>query len=277
MTEPAWDAATLAVALERDDPAPLSVQLYQQVRELILGGRLTPGQRLPSTRSLAVELGVSRTTTVTAFDQLAAEGFVEGRRGSGAFVAELPWGLPTVGEGDAGKDRRHPVAAVLAGNSGLTGRPFDLGLPDAASFPTLAWSRALSKSWRSPDRDMFLGAPGGYPPLRRAIADHLRIVRGVPCDWRQVIVTASATESIDLVARGLLREGDAAWIEDPGYTKTRGALATGGLRSVPVPVDADGLDVDAGKRIAPSRNDATAISLAALSTALAALPARAAS
>lgn len=251
MAEPASDAATLAVALERDDPAPLSVQLYRQVRDLILGGRLTPGQRLPSTRSLAAELGVSRTTTVTAFDQLAAEGFVEGRHGSGAFVAELPQGLPRVGDGKAGINRGHSIAAGSSDGSGLAGRPFDLGAPDAAAFPSLAWSRALARSWRRPGRDMFFGAPGGYPPLRRAIADHLRIIRGVPCDWRRIIVTASATESIELVARGLLREGDSAWIEDPGYTKTRGALATGGLRSVPVPVDGDGLDVEAGKRTAP--------------------------
>ncbi len=255
MAEPASDAATLAVALERADSAPLSVQLYQQIRDLILGGRLIPGQRLPSSRSLAAELGVSRTTTVTAFDQLAAEGFVEGRHGSGAFVAELPQGLPlglpTVGQGEAGQGGGHSIVSGKSGNAGLLGRPFDLGAPDAGSFPSLAWSRALAKSWRRPGREMFYGAPGGYPPLRRAIADHLRIVRGVPCDWRQVIVTASATESIELVARGLLREGDDAWIEDPGYTKTRGALATGGLRSVPVPVDGDGLDVDAGKRLAP--------------------------
>lgn len=251
MPEPTSDAATLAVALERDDPAPLSVQLYRQVRDLILEGRLAPGRRLPSTRSLAAELGVSRTTTVTAFDQLAAEGFVEGRHGSGAFVAELPQGLPRVAASEAGTGLGRPRAVGPAGDIGLAGRPFDLGAPDAAAFPALAWSRALARSWRRPGRDMFFGTPGGHPPLRRAIADHLRIIRGVPCDWRQVIVTASATESIELVARALLSEGDAAWIENPGYTKTGGALATGGLRSVPVPVDADGLDVDAGKRMAP--------------------------
>ena len=198
-----------------------------------------------------MEQGVSRTTAVTAYDQLAAEGFLDSRRGAGVFVAELPQGLLTGAAAPlAGRDV--PVVAAVAGTQPrLPGRPFDLGAPDPAEFPVGPWSRALARSWRSPDRQMFHGAPGGYPPLRRAIAEHLRLVRGVPCDWRQVIVTASATESIELVARGLLSPGDAAWVEDPGYSKAGSALATAGLRPVPVPVDSDGLDVAEALRAAP--------------------------
>ncbi len=250
MSKPA--GATLALSLDRASPLPLSLQLYRQVRDLILGGRLPPGRRLPATRSLAAELGISRTTAVTAYDQLSAEGFLEGRRGSGVFVAELPERPLRRAPLDPGKDA-DPLPPSAAGSQPrLPGRPFDLGAPDPDAFPAGAWSRALARSWRRPDVQMLFGTPGGFAPLRRAIADHLRLVRGVPCDWRQVIVTASATESIELVARGLLRTGDAAWVEDPGYPKTHSALAAAGMRPVPVPVDAGGLDVIAGRQAAPN-------------------------
>ncbi len=241
--------ATPALALDRTAATPLSLQLYRQIRDLILSGRLAPGRRLPASRSLAAELGISRTTAVTAYDQLSAEGFLEGRQGAGMYVADLPTQSAPRQDGANGA-RRKPVP-VAGPQPRLPGRPFDLGAADPAAFPAGPWSRALARSWRSPDSQMFYGGAGGYEPLRRAIADHLRLVRGVPCDWRQVIVTASATESIELVARALLRNGDAAWVEDPGYPKTHSALATVGLRPVPVPVDADGLDVDAGRRAAP--------------------------
>lgn len=248
MPEP--DFPTPALSLDRDDAAPLSVQLYRQFRDLILSGRLPPGRRLPSTRALAAEQGVSRTTAVTAYDQLVAEGFLDSRRGAGVFVAELPQGLLKKAAAPAVRDGPAPVA-VAGTQPRLPGRPFDLGAPDPAEFPAGPWSRALARSWRSPDRQMFHGAAGGFPPLRRAVAEHLRLVRGVPCDWRQVIVTASATESIELVARGLLSPGDAAWVEDPGYSKAQSALATAGLRPVPVPVDTGGFDVTTALRAAP--------------------------
>lgn len=255
MTAPTPDATALAIALDRTDRLPLSVQLYWAIRDLILTGRLDPGHRLPSTRSLALELGVSRTTTVTAFDQLAAEGFLEGRRGSGAFVAEMPQGLlrgtSPEPELDPAGGSAEPPAVIGAAKSGPPGRPFNLGAPDVAAFPVRSWSRGLAKSWRRPEADLYFGAPGGFQPLRRAIADHLKIVRGVPCDWHQVIVTASTAESIELVARGLLGVGDRAWIEDPGYRKAGMALEMAGLRAVPVAVDADGLDVEAAKRAVP--------------------------
>ncbi|MGH3145626.1 MAG: PLP-dependent aminotransferase family protein, partial [Rubrobacter sp.] len=249
------------VSLNPTSDAPYYRQLYEGVRSAILSGLLPVGTRLPSTRTLATELGVSRTTAVTAFDQLLAEGYLEGKVGSGTFVAgSLPDDLLSVRErvecesGPARSGRRlsgrgamlaaTPATAVRDRGSPRAFRP---GVPALDEFPYAVWRRISGKVWRRPSGGLLgYGDPAGYWPLREAISGHLRTARGVRCLPEQVIVVSGSQQALDLAARVLLDPGDAVWVEDPGYTGARGALSGAGARLVPVPVDGEGLEVEKG-------------------------------
>lgn len=234
-------AAFVSVALDPDQDAPLYVQLFEQVRDLILAGRLTARQRLPSTRALAEDLNVSRTTTLAAYEQLMSEGYIEGRQGSGVYVAALlPEDLllartPRNSDPDVpspGKTRVAPGPAIV---------PFDPGAQDARLFPFAEWSRHLARTWRAPDADLLHHKDSfGHEPLRSAIAAHLRDMRGVDCQPSQVVITASAAESVAIVARTVTRAGDTVLIEDPGYPATRRALEGVGATVAPLLVDDQG-------------------------------------
>jgi GntR family transcriptional regulator/MocR family aminotransferase len=255
-------APLLALHVDRGLRVPLHRQLYDQVRDVILSGRLSPGARLPSARALTGELGVSRNTVITAFDQLLSEGYIEGRTGSGTYVSNV---LP-----DALLAARDPVAAAPArgGRAKLSRRgrrlagalierrrsyqAFAPGFPELDHFPFDVWGRLLAKWWRRPDRALLRdGAPAGYRPLRQAIADHLAAFRAVRCDADQVIVVSGTQQAITLVAQLLFDEGARAWVEEPGYPGLRAALTASGLTPAAVPVDAEGIDVAAGEALAP--------------------------
>jgi GntR family transcriptional regulator/MocR family aminotransferase len=125
-------------------------------------------------------------------------------------------------------------------------------VPAVDEFPLKVWRRLAGEFWRRPPRgSLGYGEPGGYRPLRMAIAEHLRAYRAVKCTWEQVIVVSGSQQALDLCARLLLDEGDGAWIEDPCYLGARAALSANGARLVPVPVDGEGLDVAAGEALAP--------------------------
>jgi GntR family transcriptional regulator / MocR family aminotransferase len=247
------------ITLDRNGPTPLHRQLYEQLRASILGGQLGATTRLPSTRTLADELGVSRTTTLLAYEQLRDEGYLDGRIGAGTTVTPLPSQAPRRSRSQA----RLGLSARGATIAGATwpaderrqDRPhaFQLGMPDIAHFPWRLWAQALAQRARAGlaappgERD-----PAGYRPLRAAIAAYLAMARGVRCAPEQVIVVAGAQAAFDLASRLLLDPGDAVWFEDPGYPGARAALLGAGARPVPVPVDAGGLDVDAGQRLNPT-------------------------
>jgi GntR family transcriptional regulator / MocR family aminotransferase len=253
------------LGLDRGVGVPLHRQLYEGLREAILSGRLRPGARLPSTRTLADDLGASRNTVLAAFGQLLAEGYVEGRVGAGTTVAStLPETLLRAHPETRGTERpgRRPRlsrrgalivgtrAAVVRGAPAA--RPFRPGLPGLELFPFDLWTRLLARRWRRVPRQLLdYGDPAGYAPLREAIAAYLREARAVRCDAGQVIVVTGAQQAVDLAARVLLDPGDTAWVEDPGYPGARGALVAAGIRLAPVPVDGDGLDVGRGARQAP--------------------------
>ncbi|WP_163990006.1 PLP-dependent aminotransferase family protein [Pyxidicoccus caerfyrddinensis] len=243
---------------------PLHRQLYERLREAILSGALAPRSRLPSTRTLSRELGVSRGTVEGAFAQLDAEGFLERRVGSGSVVA-LPEHARLPRSVAATPGRRNGVPA----RSGLSRRgqrlsrdvlppeprdvqPFTPCLPALDLFPTRLWGRAVAKQARllGPE-SMTAGESAGFRPLREAIAAHLGTARGVRCAWRQVLVLASTQQALDLSARLLLDEGDPVWLEEPGYLGARAAFESSGARVFPVPVDAEGLRVEVGTRRAP--------------------------
>lgn len=259
-------AAVLPVTLERNGPDPLHRQLYDQLRETILTGRLSAGARLPSTRALARDLGVSRNTVTAAFDQLLAEGYLEGRVGAGSFVtSELPEEVLSVETGQAsgraavdesprrrGLSRRGERLAALRRRGPRRSLAFAPGLPDLAGFPFDIWSRLMTRAWRRPPMDLLANTePAGYLPLRRAIAEYVRTARGVRCTAEQVIVVSGAQQAIGIAAHVLMDEGDVALIEDPGYPGVRGALLAAGARLVGGPVDEEGFDIAAAAVRAP--------------------------
>lgn len=258
---PAW------VVLEAGSGVPFYRQLYEGIREAILSGRLPPRTRLPSTRAVAAELGVSRTTVVAAFGQLLAEGYLEGRTGSGTFVAPLlpeellgvrrrtEDGRRAARSGRALSRRGARISATPTSMARDRGAPraFRPGVPALEEFPFGAWRRLASRAWRRPEPGLLgYGDPAGYFPLRRVISEHLGPARAVRCEPGQIIIVSGSQQALDLCARVLLDPGDAAWVEDPGYRGARAALIGAGARPVPVPVDAQGLDVEAGIRLEPA-------------------------
>jgi GntR family transcriptional regulator/MocR family aminotransferase len=238
----------------------LQQQIYASIRRAILDRIVAPGARLPSSRALAVDLGVSRTTTLLAVQQLQAEGYLTARRGSGTSVAaELPDDLLQRRGVPLPSKARHPAlsrrgAAVVASPHGaerLSGPPraFRLGTPAVDLFPLGAWSRLVNRRLRSVTAaQLDYGDPAGFRPLREAIAGHVQTARGTRCSAEQVLIVAGAQQGFELVCRLLLDPGDRVWMEEPGYPGARSALRAAGARIVPVPVDAEGLDVGAGAR-----------------------------
>jgi GntR family transcriptional regulator / MocR family aminotransferase len=260
MPKRAHEAPLPAVALDPGGVLPLHRQLYFGIRGAILDGRLRPGLRLPSTRALAAELGVSRNTVLAAFEQLAAEGYLDGRTGAGSYVSRrlpeetLNARVPRPARGHGGSAAPGPSArgARLAGlgRNWTRPRPFAPGVPELAQFPFEEWARLLARRWRRPRTDFLVGGePAGYRPLRVALADHLSSARAVACEAEQVIVTSGTQQALDLVTRVMLDPGDPVWVEEPGYPVTAAALIAAGARLVPVPVDDEGLAVAAGRAL----------------------------
>ena len=249
---------TLPIRIEGDGGQTLQEQIYGSIRRCILEGLIAADQRLPSTRALAAELGVSRTTVLLAVESLHAEGYLVSRRGAGTFVAEeLPDDRPRP-EPRAVVERapgaRHPLlsargqalAAIRGPDRRGTGppRPFRLGTPALDLFPVEVWSRLARQCLGAATRSRLDYAPlAGLAALREAIAEQVRS-RGTRCEPEQVIVTAGAQRALDLVFHVLLDPGQPVAIEEPGYPGAQSALLAAGARMVPVPVDHDGMQVE---------------------------------
>jgi len=242
------------------ESGPLWVQIHRQLRSAILGARLPPGARLPSTRTLAHDLGVSRTSTESAFAQLEAEGFLARRVGAGTYVARVREALPArrkasrVGASGARatlSNRGRAMACARACDEPTEPRAFDAGLPALEAFPWRTWRRLLARRSRQSERDLMgYGDPAGHPALRDAVAAYVTTARGVACEPDQVVILTSSQQALDLSARLLLDPGDEVWLEDPGYLGARLAFEAAGARLCPVPVDDAGLDVGAGQSAA---------------------------
>jgi GntR family transcriptional regulator/MocR family aminotransferase len=256
----------LTLALDPKAPAPLFRQVYDGLRTAILAGRLTPGTRLPASRGLARELNVARNTVLNAYEQLLAEGYLEGRLGSGTYVPHalpddlLRAGPPPVRDRPPAGTRRSlsrrgtalARARVSVAQTAPKLRPFRPGVPSFDDFPFELWGRLVARRWRRPPPELLsYGDPAGYRPLREAIATHVQVARAVRCTADQVVIVTGSQQGLDLTARVLLDPGESAWIEDPLYPGTRGAFQGADVRFVPVPVDRDGLDVAAGAARCP--------------------------
>jgi GntR family transcriptional regulator/MocR family aminotransferase len=244
--------------IDRGGSGPLFRQIYAEVRDAIAVRALRPGARLPSTRELAQRLGVSRASTVAAYEQLTAEGWIEGRVGSGAYVSvELPAPFPPSGPRPApGPLRYAPDAenlfAPLKAGPEAGEEPFTMGLALMDARSQDVWRRLTHRSVRrfSPVHFGYTD-PRGLPELRRGLAEYLRGARGLRCEAEQVLITAGTQQAIDLAIRLLLKPGDEVWVEDPSYPMTFRALQAAGLKTIPVPVDEQGLIVAEGLRRAP--------------------------
>ena len=256
----------ILIALDPKARDSLTRQIYRALRDGILAGRLTGGLRLPSTRALAADLGVSRNTVVSAFDQLLAEGYIESRVGRGTRVSQTmpdhllharararPRQTPVALAGEPSRrgtalvDHAKPKSSI----QGATG-PFAPGVPALDLFPWQTWARLVANRARQLD-----AASGGYAnafgygPLREAVARYVAVARGVSCTADQVVIVNGSQQGLDLIARVVTDPGDSAWIEDPGYHGALGAFVAAGLRVTGVPVDADGMSVVAGRVGAP--------------------------
>jgi GntR family transcriptional regulator/MocR family aminotransferase len=240
--------------LDRSRPG-LGDQLTSALRAAIADGRLTPGARLPSSRQLAADLRVSRGVVVGAYEQLVAEGRLLSERGTGTSVADTPGApcsapLQTPG-GRAGGVYRGAEQSLLNTHAGAFGAnlPADLrpGQPDLTAFPRTAWRRAYEQVLAAATpADLGYSDATGAPRLRQTLADYLGRVRAARLTADDVVVTTGAAQAFSLIAHHLKSTGaDRIGIEEPGSPGIRVHLEAQGLRLVPIPVDDDGLDVDA--------------------------------
>jgi GntR family transcriptional regulator/MocR family aminotransferase len=258
---------SLAAAGMTLDPAsgvPVSRQIYDRIRAAILSGQMKPGLRLPSSRALAAELGVSRTTTVAAYERLRNEGYLDGHVGAGTTVALLAVPRPAAparapspqrprlsGQGARLADVRWQARRAM--ESPGSGPPaFPVGRPALDAFPAGLWGKVVARrARRAPGSILHYQHPAGFWPLREAIAAYAGMARGVRCTPEQVLIVTGAQAGLSLTARLLLDPEDQAWMEDPGYYGARGAIISAGATPVPMPVDGNGLDVAGAQRLAP--------------------------
>lgn len=250
--KPGVAGVVLGLSLRKGSGDSYSKQLYCELRGLILSGQLAPGQRLPSTRILGHEIGLSRNTVMAVYEQLQAEGYISSLVGSGSRVSEhLPQELlastsvaPVPGEARTATTSLRSQAVQNLATARTTWLPaFSPGMPAIDQFPFATWSRLLAKEWKDPGLGALTNDPGGYWPLRENIANYVRGARGVTCDADQVIVLSGNREGTELAARVLLDDGEAAIVEDPGFPGVRSALAAAGVHTIPLRSDCDGLVV----------------------------------
>jgi GntR family transcriptional regulator/MocR family aminotransferase len=250
-----------------DGAGPLYSQIYRALRAEILARRLAPATRLPSTRALAADLGVSRNVAMLAYEQLLGEGYAEARIGSGTIVARaLPgqWTPPSGGATlrAAGASLGAPPRLARAGTRAVeiarrtrlhwdlrgADQPYDFrfGRPAFGDFPHALWCRALGRRARGARRrDLDYGPPEGRLELREVLADRLRRQRGIDITARQIVVVNGSQQALDLVTRVLVNPGDRVLIEEPHYLGARWVFAAGGAELVPAIVDDDGMRVPA--------------------------------
>ena len=251
---------TFYLSLVAVDPAakrPLYRQIYQGLREAITDGRLKAETKLPSTRDLAAIWGVSRNTLRNAFDQLIAEGFLEAIVGHGTFVVEQMRHVTPLASPVSAK-RIRPISRIgealeplgrslNKNNSGSTA--FAIGAPGLDIFPYKVWNRIANRCLqRSHQLDTHFY---GMPSLREAIASYLTSARGLHCAPEQIHIVPGAVSGILIATLALLNPGDLVWMEDPGYINVSGLLRYRGANIMPIPVDADGLNVQIGLEQAP--------------------------
>ncbi len=253
-----------SIHIDRNSNRKIGVQLYMGLKDLLLTQGIKPGERLPASRTLASEVGVSRTTVVDAVDRLISEGLLEARVGSGTYVSDtLSKSRPA---GTAEPKAKGPAAEPRLSRAARDAQhqfmprswlphqaqPFITALPALDLFPMAHWSRISSRHWRGGrEAVMGYGHPFGHKGLREAIATHLNAVRGIRSDPEQILIVGGAQQAFFLIGLLLLNPGERVWFENPGAIGARNAFVATGADLVPVDVDEEGLDVEDGMRRAP--------------------------
>ena len=250
------DVSSLQLALhERAPDTTLTHWLYQELRRAILDRRLLPGTRLPATRDFALQYGVSRGTVVTVFEQLQAEGYLIGRVGAGTRINERL--SQDVVKKSAPQSRARklpgPIRGLPTSRPARAFRPYE---PALTEFPVQIWARVAGRRLRRSSSSLLAGGdPRGYAPLREAIAAYLGSSRGVNCSADSVVIVSGVQQGLDLIARLLIKPGDAVWVEDPGYFGAIAAFRQAGARIIPVPVDEGGpLGIARKKTVQPGKS-----------------------
>jgi len=239
---------------------PLHRQLYEALRRAILDGKLVAGDRLPSSRELTQDLKLSRNTVVAALNQLAVEGYLVSHVGSGTYVHDnVPRAQGRSSQVRASTrlaqlSRRGTALSTTYCATQLEVQPFTPGLADFSAFPVALWQRLQNKHWRMTYPEMLdYSYSGGHAPLRRAVADYLRVFRSVPLEVEQVLITSGTQQSLELCAQLLGDHGDTVWLEDPAYWGAIKAFMATGLSAHPVKVDEQGMAPTAADEKHPPR------------------------
>jgi GntR family transcriptional regulator / MocR family aminotransferase len=239
---------------------PLHRWFYDELRAAILEKRLAPGARLPATRDLAKQYRLSRATVVRAFEQLESEGYVEGKVGAGTYVARvLPDELLQVGRRSAGRGLGRTRRVRWSGYASRLrlfpaanlrpARAFRANQAALDAFPTTLWAQVAARRLRRASAQLLAGGEAlGYRPLRQAVAEYLNTSRGVKCTAEQVLIISGVQEGLERAAHLLLNPGDPVWVEEPGYPGAAIVFRAVGARLCPVPVDSEGLSLEAGQR-----------------------------
>ncbi|MDE1993012.1 MAG: PLP-dependent aminotransferase family protein [Rhizobiaceae bacterium] len=229
------------------DGQPIYLQICARFKAAIAQGHLRPGDRVPSVRSLASELGLSRGTATLAYQLLAEEGYFEFRGAAGTFVD-----FRHAQRAEKRSKNPAPPAEDRSGSPSNDLRPLRLGLPALDAFPRKTWNRLVGRHSRRMDAgDLAYPDSSGHGPLRERIAAYLGVSRGIVCSPDQVFITSGHRATLNLILRTLSRPDDIFWFEEPGYLIVREFLLSNGARLQPVAVDRDGLDVAAGVESAP--------------------------
>jgi len=258
-------AGTLSpvIVVDRRAQRPLHRQIYDGFREGILGRRLRPGQQVPSSRALASELGLSRIPILSAYSQLLAEGYFESRSGAGTFVStSLPEHLLSIEyRGNGALSKSLSGSRRLSDRSAILPRfnpaPWLFGWGAFAvsqlaldHFPFRIWSSLMTRHCRRIRvSSLHFSDPAGSLEFRKAIASYLRTSRAVNCEPEQILIVNGSQQALEISARALLDRGDRVWMEEPGYMLARQVLQMAGCELIPVPVDEEGMNVNAGIKL----------------------------
>lgn len=253
------------ISIDRKASTPIHRQIYNGYRAGIVGGMLRPGQRVPSTRGLASELGISRIPVLGAYAQLLAEGYFQSRVGTGTAVSlSLPdqtvllearhARVPTARR-NLGAIAKH--SSLLEGLENLLSHrrwgPFGVGQVAFDEFPFPVWNSLVTRHCRNMSpKYLDYSNPLGLKALREAIAVYLRTARGVRCEAEHIMIVSGSQQALDICVRALLDHGSRVWMEEPGYRFARSVFLLNGCQVVPVPVDHEGLNVSAGIKLCPN-------------------------
>jgi len=240
------------LTLERCSGVPMYKQLETGLRRLILSGKLRAKQKLPSTRELAGELGISRITVKSVYEQLVAEGYAQAKSGSGTFVSDgleletsseiphLPHKVsPTINFTERAQLITSSNASVRQGKT----EPFRPGVPALDLFPVKLWNRYIREATNRPHQNLSYGTIKGNADLRKSISGYLSDARGMQVDPEQIVITSGAQQAFALIAFALLTKGDTVWYENPGHIAGRDIMKVMGANVAHVPIDDEGIDL----------------------------------